>query len=84
MDIHACLTVQIGHTDRVSLKSQRTSGSYTFVNSTRRLDECSDYGASDILLLKANDNPGRNTPRQDTDLVYKKDIQSEITVRIDD
>lgn len=84
MDICACLTVQIGHTDRVSLKSQRTSGSHTFVSGTRRLDECSDYGASDNLLLKANDNPGRNAPRQDTDLVYKKDIQSEITVRIDD
>lgn len=84
MDTSACLTVEIGHTDRVSLKSQRTSGSYTFVNGTRRLDECSDYGASNILLLKANDNPGYNTPRQDTDLVYKRDIQSEITVRIDD
>ena len=87
MDIRACLTVQTGHTDRVSLKSQRISGSHTFVNSTRRLDECSDYGAldsSDILPLKANDNPGRNAPRQDTDRVYKKDIQCEITVRTDD
>ena len=84
MDICVCLTVQIGHSDRVSLKSQSTSGSHAFVNSTRRLDECSDYGASNILLLEANDNPGRSTPRQDTDLVYKKDIHSEITVRIDD
>lgn len=33
-DICTGLTVQIGHTDRVSLKSQRTSGSYTFVNGT--------------------------------------------------
>lgn len=84
MDIRACLTVQIGHTDRVSSKSQRTCGSHTFVNGSRRLDECFDYGASNILLLKANDNPGHKTPQQDTDLVYKKDIQSEITVRIDD
>lgn len=78
------MTVQITNTDRASLKSQRTSGLYSFANATRRLDECSDYRASDILLLKANDNHRRNAPRQDTDLVYTKDIQSEITRRIDD
>lgn len=84
MDTCARLTVQIGHTDRVSLKSQRISGSHTSVSSTRRSDGCSDYGASDIVLLKANEKPGHNAARQDTDLVYRKGIQSEITARTDD
>lgn len=74
----------IGHTDRVSLKSQRISGSHISVSSTRRSDGCSDYGAGDIVLLKANDKPGHNAARQDTDLVHRKGIQSEITARTDD
>lgn len=72
------------HRLRVSLKSQRIFASSTFVDGTWRLDECSDNGTRDILLLKTNDNPGRNTPKWDTDLVYTKDIQFEVTVRIDD
>lgn len=84
MGTRAHLTVQIGHRDGVSLKSQRISGSHTSVSSTRRSDGCSDYGAGDILLLKANDKPGHNAARQDTDLVYSKGTQSEITARTDD
>lgn len=75
---------QLGHMDGVSLKSQRISGSHTPVSSTRRSDGCSDCGASDILLLKANDKPGHIAARQDTDLVQSRGIQSEITAKTDD
>lgn len=68
----------------VSLKSQRTFALRTFVDGTWRLDECSHNETRDILLLKTNGNPGRNAPKWDTDLVYKKDIQFEVTVRTDD
>lgn len=54
------------------------------MSSTRRSDGCSDNGASDILLLKANDKPGHKAARQDTDLEHSKGIQSEITARTDD
>lgn len=84
MDIYARLAVRIGHTDGVSLQSQRICASHTSVSSTRRSDGASDFGASDILLLKANDKPGHNAARQDTDLVYSKGNQSEITARTDD
>lgn len=84
MDTCARLPVQLGHTDGVSLKSPRISGSHTSVSSTRRSDGGSDYGASDILLLKANDKAGHSAARQDTDLVHSRGIQSEITARADD